>query len=127
MSRFPSSMAAVGSYKETLEGHEEWALALAFSLDGNILASGSKDSTIKLWDITTGELLNTLETHSDSVRSLAFAADGNKLVSGSEDGTIKIWRVPARERAWNNFVSDYHAGKAWLPELELLRSIYPGL
>jgi WD40 repeat protein len=56
------------------------------------LASGSDDSTIKLWDMTTGgTLLQTLEGHSKRVNTVAFSSDGMQLASGSEDSTIKLW------------------------------------
>ena len=68
-------------------------LDIKFSPDGTILASGSSDDTIKLWDIATGTLKNTLEGHTDSVRSVAFSPDGTTIASGSYDDTIKLWDV----------------------------------
>jgi WD40 repeat protein len=52
---------------QTLEGHEGWVEAVTFSPDGQLLVSGSRDNTVKLWDATTGELYQTLEGYSDSV------------------------------------------------------------
>jgi parallel beta-helix repeat protein len=68
---------------------------LAFSPDGKILASGSWDNTIKLWDVATGTLLRTLQGHTSSVYSVAFSPDGKILASGSLDGTILLWDVEA--------------------------------
>ena len=51
----------------------------------------SKDKTIKLWNLKTGELLNTLTGHQDEIYSIKFSPDGNSLVSGSKDKTIKLW------------------------------------
>ena len=65
--------------------------SIGYSPDGNTLASGSDDRTIKLWDARSGELLRTLEGHTSFVESVAFAPDGNTLASGSWDKTIKIW------------------------------------
>ncbi|KAL4862351.1 hypothetical protein BDV12DRAFT_203139 [Aspergillus spectabilis] len=76
---------------QTLEGHLYSVQSVAFSPDGQILASGSIDSTIKLWDIKTGTELQILKEHSSSVQSVAFSPDGQTLASGSEDDTIKIW------------------------------------
>jgi WD40 repeat protein len=64
---------------------------VAFLSDGQLLASGSCDQTIKLWDPATGTLKHTLEGHSDWVLSVAFLSDGQLLVSGSRDKTIKLW------------------------------------
>ncbi|MCU0535415.1 MAG: hypothetical protein MUD14_16120 [Hydrococcus sp. Prado102] len=68
--------------------------AIAFSPDGKILASGTVNKKVQLWDVVTGNLLRTLEGHGDKVRTLAFSPDGKTLVSGSADKTIKIWRSP---------------------------------
>ncbi|OJJ65577.1 hypothetical protein ASPBRDRAFT_201704 [Aspergillus brasiliensis CBS 101740] len=76
---------------QTLEGHSGWVYSVAFSGDGQLLASGSKDSTIKLWDAATGTLKHTLEGHSWSVTSVAFSNNGQLLASGSDDSTIKLW------------------------------------
>ncbi len=64
---------------------------LAFSPNKRILASASGDSTIKLWDISTGQHILTLQGHEDSVTSVAFSPDGDILASGSKDTTIKLW------------------------------------
>ena len=66
--------------------------SIAFSPDGSTLASGSDDTTIKLWDINSGEVKNTLTGHSDSVSSIAFSPDGSTLASCSHDNTIKLWK-----------------------------------
>ncbi|CCD51193.1 hypothetical protein BofuT4_P085550.1 [Botrytis cinerea T4] len=76
---------------QTLEGHSGSVNSIAFSADSRLLASGSGDHTIKIWDATTGTLQQTLEGHNDWVRSIAFSADSKLLASGSRDHTIKIW------------------------------------
>ncbi|WPJ66902.1 hypothetical protein SMAC4_14095 [Sordaria macrospora] len=76
---------------QTLEGHSGSVRSVAFSPDGQRLASGSGDKTIKIWDPASGSCLQTLEGHSRDVRSVAFSPDGQRLASGSGDKTIKIW------------------------------------
>ncbi|KAF4119324.1 F-box and WD-40 domain protein MET30 [Geosmithia morbida] len=71
----------------TFRGHDNGVTCLQF--DHNILATGSYDATIKIWNIETGEVMRTLRGHTSTVRTLQF--DESKLISGSFDKTIKIW------------------------------------
>ena len=64
---------------------------LSFSPDGATLASGSYDTTIRIWDVETGEELKTLSGHTDWVNSLAFSPDGKTLASGGWDHTVRLW------------------------------------
>jgi eukaryotic-like serine/threonine-protein kinase len=66
-------------------------LAVAISPNGNTIATGSTDRTLKTWDLQTGRLLRSLNGHSDWVLALTFDSTGQSLVSGSKDKTIKVW------------------------------------
>jgi WD40 repeat protein len=83
----------MGERVRTLEGHTGLVLSVAFSPDGQLLASGSWDDTVILWDVRTGERVRTLEGHTDDVNSVAFSPDGRLLASGSGDGTVILWGV----------------------------------
>ncbi|OKH43233.1 hypothetical protein NIES2101_31080 [Calothrix sp. HK-06] len=76
-----------------LKGHTAWVVAIAFSPNGEIIASGSNDQTIRLWNTQTGQCIKTLRGHSSWVQSVAFSPDGETVASGSNDQTIKLWNT----------------------------------
>ena len=75
----------------TLVGHADAVWSVAFSPDGQRLASGSLDRTVKIWDSATGKELFTLKGHAGWVTSVAFSPDGQRLASASSDQTVKLW------------------------------------
>ena len=73
---------------------------MVFSADGTVIASGSEDRTVRLWDVETGSCKCTLSGHNDPVRSVCFSPCGTKIVSGgglgknvggNGDFSIRIW------------------------------------
>jgi WD40 repeat protein len=67
--------------------------SVCFSPDGTLLASGSFDMTVKVWDVGSGECVKTLSGHRGRVLSVCFSPDGTLLASGSWDGEVKVWDV----------------------------------
>jgi WD40 repeat protein len=76
---------------QTLEGHSGFVYSVAFSHDSTRLASASGDSTVKIWDASSGACPQMLEGHSGWVYSVAFSHDSTRLASASYDNTVKIW------------------------------------
>ena len=79
-----------GRESVTIEGHTEPVFSLAFSPDGTTLASTSRDRTVKLWDVSTGQLQRSLE---GSGACVSFSPDGKMLAAGSKDKGLKLWDV----------------------------------
>ncbi len=79
--------------------HADWVSCLVFSADGKTFASGSRDRTIRLWDVATGKELCRLTLERGPVHSLMFSRDGRALASGS-GGSICCWSVRTRKKLW---------------------------
>jgi len=101
-----------GEQLHSLYGHEAEIDAISFGIaslnalspDKQILASGSHDKSIKIWNLQTGKLICTFDSlltwgaHKETVSCLAFTPDGQTLISGSFDGTIKFWNLQTRDK-----------------------------
>jgi WD40 repeat protein len=86
---------ATGALIETLVGHVDLVLDLAYSPDGAQLASAAYDRTVRIWDVATGQS-RTLRGHQGAIHAVAWLDDA-KLVTGSVDGTVRVWPVPSTE------------------------------
>jgi len=75
------------------EHHRAEVRCLAFSPDGRLLASGSKDKSIKLWNAHTGRAVATIDGRSGTIWSVAFSPDGSTLASGGMDHSVRLWNV----------------------------------
>ncbi|KAI9099433.1 quinon protein alcohol dehydrogenase-like superfamily [Phlyctochytrium arcticum] len=75
----------------SLTGHTEAILSTCFSPDGNQLATGSGDTTVRVWDLATETPQHTLKGHTNWVQIVAWSPDCKMLVSGGMDTTIRLW------------------------------------
>ena len=90
-----------------LAEHDNVIQSIRFSPDGQMIATGSHDQTIKLWR-ADGTFIRTLEGHTDAVMSVEFSADSQTIISGSLDGTVNLWnrngrllrQLPAQSDSW---------------------------
>src|SRR3989304_3137688 len=73
--------------------------SVAFSPDGRYTLTGSFDSTLKLWDVSTGEQIRIFKGHKRLVNSVAFSPDGRYALSG-DGGVVKLWDVATGSEKW---------------------------
>jgi RNA polymerase sigma factor (sigma-70 family) len=98
-------------------GEEVWSVA--FSPDGKVVASGSRDGTLRLWDPATGKELKRCPREEDDeysfdhawVHAVAFSPDGKTVATGNSDTTIRLWDVATGRQLWRVRVPD-----AWAVE-----------
>ena len=114
-----SNVAAPNS----LGGHTKSVNSVSFSPDGKLLASGSADNTVKLWDTTTGTEIKTLIGHTKPVFAVSFSPNGKLLASGSFDQTVKLWDTTTG-KAIKTFTghTDNVVGVSFSPNGKLLAS-----
>lgn len=112
---------ATGRLKQTLRGHENVTLAVAFSPDGALLGSANADHTARLWNVKTGECVHVLAGHAHRVRDLCFAPQGRYAATASYDGTVRVWETTTGQLAVK---LAGHAGEvngvSWSPDGKLL-------
>lgn len=89
---------SVARCSATLTGHSEAIIACRFSPDGSMLASGSGDTTVRVWDLNTETSLNTLRGHKNWVQHVCWSPDNEILISAGMDSTIQVWNPKTGEQ-----------------------------
>ena len=88
---------AANSVVQSLEGHTNTILAVAYSRGGDRIVSGSKDCRAIVWDAASGAMLHELAGHRSAVYAVAFTCLGDGVISGSADETAKLWSTTSTE------------------------------
>lgn len=112
-----SSFAQKGSLTTVLQkGHAEVVKTVALSPNGKLLATGSRDKTIKLWDVATGFEIRTLFGSESTVNDVCFSADGKQIAGSCADNHARIWEVQTGELLWTSPKSkDYTTSVSFAP------------
>jgi WD40 repeat protein/serine/threonine protein kinase len=76
-----------------LAGHLQPVWSVVFSPSGRVIASGSEDNAIRLWDVATGESEKILRGHGSAVHKAVFSPDGEWIASGAHDETVRLWNI----------------------------------
>jgi WD40 repeat protein len=95
------------SLLQTFSGHSNWLYGLSFSPDGKMIATGSLDRTVKLWNTESG-LLATLVGHNEGIYDLSFSPDSQIIASASLDKTVKLWK--SRDGSLLKTISGHNEG-----------------
>lgn len=86
-----------------ISGHQGWVMCVAVDHSNKWFVTGSKDRTIKFWDLASGQLKLTLTGHINTVRGVAVSNKHTYLFSCGEDKTVRCWDLE-----YNKIIRNYH-------------------
>lgn len=107
-----------------LEGHTDSVLFVSWSPDNRMIASGSRDCTVKIWNAVTGSLIWTLNCNKSKVTSMCWSPDSKMIASGCADSVIRIW-----DSSTGELIKDFSwyksslSGLSWSPDGKSIASI----
>ena len=110
----PTPQLSILSPSHTMQGHTAEVLSLDFSPDGNLIASGSIDNTMRIWDVREARLLRTMHGHPFPILTLRFSPNGSFIITGSTDSIGRVWRVSN-----GNLIGKLEGHAGWLNSLDI--------
>ena len=109
-----------------LLGHSDSVVSVKFSPEGTILATGSYDSTIRLWSTTTASLIATIDETGSEIEIIVFHPTQSVLVAGCADGSVWVWSIEASEPVMRHMLRGHSHGAA-VRSLNFLGREFQGL
>lgn len=76
---------------DTIAAHDDMIMCMASDKNATVLATGSADGSVRIWNAQSKQLIAQASGHSERVRSIAVSSDGKRVISGSQDSTVRIW------------------------------------
>jgi WD40 repeat protein len=117
----------MGKKTSTFKGHDGRVRAVAFSPDGQTVASGgSRDRTIRLWEVSTGKMGTVFERQTGDTWCLVYAPDGKTLLSWSENGPFTLWHLASETKLATLSSTPRLGGLTLTPDLRTLATHYDG-
>jgi len=107
----PAPDAYADQARMVLKGHTNEVWGVAVTPDGKTVVSGSRDETLKVWDLATGHCRATFKGHTGVVNGVAITPDGKTVVSGSSDNTLRVWDL---ETGHCRATFEGHSGPIWV-------------
>ena len=77
----------------SIQAHSDWVNTAQFSPDTRLIATGSEDTSVRLWDVTTKDMIGDFKSHEAGVNEVRFHPDGTCIAAGGSDHKVKIWDI----------------------------------
>ncbi|MEL7421660.1 MAG: hypothetical protein AAFN81_01660 [Bacteroidota bacterium] len=110
-----------GTVQYAISDHSDWIRDVAWSSDGNLVATASDDQMVGIWDARTGDMQHFLSGHTDWVRGVAFSPDNKVLASSGDDGVLRFWDPSTGDELGStDAIGSYLMTVAWSPDQKYL-------
>jgi WD40 repeat protein len=111
---------AFSHIEAVLAGHSDAVRTVAWSPDGQQVATASRDGSARIWHVDSATVTGLLRGHTDMVEALAWSPDSSQIATGSRDTTIRVWDVNTAAEIAILACDDFVRGVAWSPDGSIL-------